>query len=101
VARTAGVQSEMELAFAGLHPLVAPVRDHLANLPEPEREALQTAFGFTAGPARDATRTARMWGECRSSAYARFSRVAARAHGPDGGVSGNAVVNSRCVAGAQ
>jgi hypothetical protein len=62
VARTAGVQSEMELAFAGLHQLVAPVRDHLANLPEPQREALQTAFGFTAGPAREATRTARMWG---------------------------------------
>ncbi len=53
VARTAGVQSEMELAFAGLHQLVAPVRDHLANLPEPQREALQTAFGFTAGPAPD------------------------------------------------
>ena len=53
VARTAGVQSEMELAFAGLHQLVAPVLDHLANLPGPQREALQTAFGVTAGSAPD------------------------------------------------
>ncbi|MEA2566206.1 MAG: hypothetical protein QOD49_1383, partial [Actinomycetota bacterium] len=40
VARAAGVQSEMELAFAGLHQLCAPMLDHLERLPEPQRDAL-------------------------------------------------------------
>ena len=53
VARAAGVQSEMELAFAGLHQLLAPVLDHLEGLPVPQREALRTAFGLSAGPAPD------------------------------------------------
>src|ERR1700680_1414055 len=49
VARVAGVQSEMELAFAGLHQLCTPMLDHLEALPEPQREALRTAFGLSAG----------------------------------------------------
>src|ERR1700693_4589723 len=53
VLRATGVQSEMELAFAGLHQLLAPVLDHLEDLPVPQREALRTAFGFSAGPAPD------------------------------------------------
>jgi DNA-binding CsgD family transcriptional regulator len=53
VARAAGVQSEMELAFAGLHQLCAPLLDHLADLPLPQRDALRTAFGLSAGPAPD------------------------------------------------
>ncbi len=53
VARAAGVQSEMELAFAGLHQLCAPMLDHLERLPEPQRDALLTAFGISAGPAPD------------------------------------------------
>src|SRR6202034_3031424 len=53
VARATGVQSEMELAFAGLHQLLAPVLDHLEGLPVPQREALRTAFGLSAGPAPD------------------------------------------------
>src|SRR6202161_3244340 len=53
VARAAGVESEMELAFAGLHQLLAPVLDHLEGLPVPQREALRTAFGLSAGPAPD------------------------------------------------
>ena len=53
VARAAGVQSEMELAFAGLHQLCAPMLDHLERLPEPQRDALRTAFGISAGPAPD------------------------------------------------
>ena len=53
VARATGVQSEMELAFAGLHQLLAPVLDHLEDLPVPQREALRTAFGLSAGPAPD------------------------------------------------
>ena len=53
VARAVGVQSEMELAFAGLHQLCAPMVDRLEALPVPQREALRTAFGITAGPAPD------------------------------------------------
>ena len=46
VARAAGVQSEMELAFAGLHQLCAPMLDRLERLPGPQRDALGTAFGL-------------------------------------------------------
>ncbi|HEX4253925.1 MAG TPA: ATP-binding protein, partial [Streptosporangiaceae bacterium] len=53
VVRVAGVQSEMELAFAGLHQLLAPMLDGLDRLPVPQREALRTAFGMSAGPVPD------------------------------------------------
>ncbi len=53
VARAVGVQSEMELAFAGLHQLCAPMLDRLEGLPVPQREALRTAFGISTGPAPD------------------------------------------------
>src|SRR5580765_7125657 len=53
VARAAGVQSEMELAFAGLHQLCAPLLDHAESLPGPQREALRTVLGLSAGPAPD------------------------------------------------
>ena len=53
VARAAGVQSEMELAFAGLHQLCAPMLDHAESLPVPQREALRAAFGLSAGPVPD------------------------------------------------
>jgi len=53
VARAAGVQSEMELAFAALHQLCAPMLDHAESLPVPQREALLTAFGVSAGPVPD------------------------------------------------
>src|SRR5260370_3514599 len=53
IARAAGVQSEMELAFAGLHQLCAPMLDHAESLPVPQREALRTAFGLSAGPVPD------------------------------------------------
>jgi len=53
IARSAGVESEMELAFAGLHQLCAPLLPHLAHLPGPQRDALGTAFGLTAGAAAD------------------------------------------------
>src|SRR5580700_6733917 len=53
VERAAGVQSEMELAFAALHQLCAPVLDRLDRLPGPQRDALRTAFGQSAGPAPD------------------------------------------------
>jgi DNA-binding CsgD family transcriptional regulator/tetratricopeptide (TPR) repeat protein len=48
-----GVQSEMELAFAGLQQLCAPLLDRLDRLPAPQRDALATAFGLRAGEAPD------------------------------------------------
>ena len=53
VARAVGVQSEMALAFAGLHQLCAPMLEHAASLPVPQREALRTAFGLSAGSVPD------------------------------------------------
>jgi DNA-binding CsgD family transcriptional regulator len=53
VARAVGVQSEIELAFAGLHQLCAPMLDHAESLPVPQREALRTVFGLSAGPVPD------------------------------------------------
>jgi DNA-binding CsgD family transcriptional regulator len=51
--RVAGVQSEMQLVFAGLHQLCAPMLDRREHLPPPQREALQTAFGLANGPPPD------------------------------------------------
>jgi DNA-binding CsgD family transcriptional regulator len=53
VVRAVGVQSEMELAYAGLHQLSAPMLDRLDRLPGPQRDALATAFGLSAGEAPD------------------------------------------------
>jgi len=53
VARAVGVQSEMELAFAGLHQLCAPLAEYLDEIPVPQRDALRTAFGVAAGPPPD------------------------------------------------
>jgi hypothetical protein len=53
LARAAGVQSEMELPFAGLHQLCGPMLGILPRLPLPQREALRTAFGMSAGSAPD------------------------------------------------
>src|SRR3954447_750794 len=53
IARAAGVESEMELPFAGLHALCAPMLDRLEHLPSPQRDALRTAFGLSAGPPPD------------------------------------------------
>ncbi|MGN9781402.1 helix-turn-helix transcriptional regulator [Nonomuraea sp. ZG12] len=53
IARVAGVESEMVLAFGGLHQLCAPFLDQLHRLPEPQRDALGTAFGLRAGAPPD------------------------------------------------
>jgi len=53
VARAVGVESEMELAFAGLHLLCAPLLDRLEGLPGPQRDALGIAFGLREGDAPD------------------------------------------------
>ncbi len=53
VARIGGVQSEMGLAFAGLHQLCAPMLSRAERLPVPQREALRYASGLAAGPSPD------------------------------------------------
>src|SRR4051794_13179421 len=53
IARAAGVESEMELPFAGLHQLCGPMLDRLDRLPAPQRDALATAFGLSAGEPPD------------------------------------------------
>src|SRR3712207_1873855 len=46
----AGGEAEMELPFAGLHQLCAPLLGRLNGLPEPQRTALAVAFGLAPGP---------------------------------------------------
>jgi DNA-binding CsgD family transcriptional regulator len=53
VARAAGVESEMELPFAGLHQLCGPMLGGLGRLPSPQRDALGTAFGLKPGARPD------------------------------------------------
>jgi DNA-binding CsgD family transcriptional regulator/tetratricopeptide (TPR) repeat protein len=53
ITQAAAVQSEMELPFAALHQICAPMLDRLERLPEPQRHALGTAFGLVSGNAAD------------------------------------------------
>jgi DNA-binding CsgD family transcriptional regulator len=50
LANAVAVESEMELAYSGLHQLCAPMLDHLEHLPGPQRDALATVFGLGEGP---------------------------------------------------
>ncbi len=53
IARAAGVESELELPFTGVHQLCAPMLDRLEHLPGPQRDSLATAFGLSAGEPPD------------------------------------------------
>ena len=53
VLRAVGVESEMELAYASLHQLCAPLLDRLEGLPAPQRKALRVVFGVTGGAPPD------------------------------------------------
>ncbi len=53
IMRAVGIESEMELAFAALQQLCAPMLDRLERLPAPQRDALGVAFGLRAGDAPD------------------------------------------------
>lgn len=53
IVRAVGIESEMELAYAGLHQLCAPLLDGLEDLPVPQRDALSTAFGISVGEPPD------------------------------------------------
>src|SRR5256885_14268034 len=48
-----GVESEMELALAGLHQVCGSMFDRLDGLPAPQRDALRVVFGLSPGPAPD------------------------------------------------
>ena len=52
-AQIAGVEAEMELPFAGIHQLCAPMLDRLDALPPPQQEALQVALGVATGQPPD------------------------------------------------
>src|SRR5579862_4602259 len=45
--RVAGMESEMELAYAGLHQVCASMLDRLERVPGPQRDALETTFGLS------------------------------------------------------
>ena len=49
IVRAVGVEAETELAFAALNQVCAPMLDALVHLPTPQRDALRTAFGLSAG----------------------------------------------------
>jgi DNA-binding CsgD family transcriptional regulator len=51
--RATSVQSEIELTYAAVHQLCAPLLRLADDLPRPMREALVTAFGLQAGPPPD------------------------------------------------
>src|SRR6478752_437714 len=51
--RIAGVEAEMELPFAALHQLCAPILPRLDKLPDPQQNALRTAFGLAPGQPAD------------------------------------------------
>ncbi len=51
VARTGGVEAEVELPFAALHQLCSPVLELATDLPAPQQAALEIAFGLRIGPA--------------------------------------------------
>ena len=53
VEQIAGIESEMELPYAGVHQLCAPMLDQLTDLPPPQQDALRTAFGLSSGAAPD------------------------------------------------
>jgi DNA-binding CsgD family transcriptional regulator len=50
LATAVGIESEMELAYSGLHQLCGPFVDRFEGLPVPQREALATVFGVSEGP---------------------------------------------------
>jgi DNA-binding CsgD family transcriptional regulator len=53
IAQIAGVEAEMELPFAGVHQLCAPMFGRLDSLPEPQRAALSVALGLASGEPPD------------------------------------------------
>ena len=74
VARAVGVESEMELPFASLHQLCAPLLERLDRLPAPQRQALEIVFGLSAGAAPDRFLVGLAVLSLGSGAFAAFQR---------------------------
>jgi DNA-binding CsgD family transcriptional regulator/tetratricopeptide (TPR) repeat protein len=53
IVRISGIESEMELPYAGLHLLCAPMLGHVHRLPDPQQNALRVAFGLSVGDVPD------------------------------------------------
>jgi DNA-binding CsgD family transcriptional regulator len=53
VVQIAGIESEMELPYAGVHQICAPLLERLTDLPPPQQDALSIAFGLSSGAAPD------------------------------------------------
>src|SRR5689334_15300693 len=53
VEHSVGIESEMDLAFSGLHQTCASMLDKVDRLPQPQRAALHTVFGLESGPPPD------------------------------------------------
>ncbi|GIM96231.1 helix-turn-helix transcriptional regulator [Paractinoplanes toevensis] len=53
VVSATGIQSEAEFTYAALHQLCAPLLDLRGRLPQPQRDAIGTAFGLRGGPPPD------------------------------------------------
>ena len=53
VVRLTGLESEQEIGYAALHRLLSPILHQVASLPEPQRDALNTALGLASGPPAD------------------------------------------------
>src|SRR3954453_12487687 len=53
VAQVTAVEAEMELPFAGIHQLCAPLLDRLGALPHPQQDALSVALGLASGDVPD------------------------------------------------
>jgi DNA-binding CsgD family transcriptional regulator len=53
ICRVVGVESEKELAYAGLQQLCGPIADRLTDLPALHRNALEQVFGLRSGPPPD------------------------------------------------
>ena len=53
ILRAVGVESDMELAYAGVQQLCAPVLDRLGRLPGPQQQALEIVLGLSTGAAPD------------------------------------------------
>src|SRR4051794_17282092 len=82
VARAVGVESEMELAFAALQQLCAPMLHRLDRLPAPQQETLGVAFELRTGRVRGAPASATLAaGRARTGGLARRRRALARAGG--------------------
>jgi len=65
---TGGVESEVELAFSGLHRLLTPLTDHFAELPAPQAHALECALGMAGGEVTDLLVCAGVLGVLRKAA---------------------------------